>query len=132
MPQVRQAELRGGSATASFEMRFAISALDTSLGRHSSAQKNPLPPTGENLAEGESSALAILPDVGAPSNADSSVAPSFYLPAPSFFKDPPDVGANQNSHDIAHRIHRFDTDAGLEAGINRRASLANRDLPQQY
>jgi mono/diheme cytochrome c family protein len=97
--------LRADQRPSSFEQRLAMSAVDAWLDRHSAAQKNPLPPTEENLVEGAKLYVDHCAGChGVPSNADSRFADSFYPPVPSFFKDPPEMGEDQNFYVIVHGI----------------------------
>lgn len=67
--------------------------------------KNPAPATEENLVAGATLYLNHCGGChGIPSNPDSQFAHSFYPPAPSFFKEAPDMPENQNYYIIVHGI----------------------------
>lgn len=90
---------------SSVERHLAMAAVDASTGRRAPRQKNPVPPTEQNLAAGAKLYLDHCAGChGLPSKPESQFARSFNPPAPGFFKDTPDMPENQNFCIIQHGV----------------------------
>jgi thiosulfate dehydrogenase len=87
------------------EAKLAMAAVDAWTDRRAPEEKNPIQPTDENIAVGAKIYLDHCAGChGVPSNSESEFARSFDPPAPSFFKDAPDMPENQNFYIIQHGI----------------------------
>jgi thiosulfate dehydrogenase len=85
------------------ERKIAMTAVDASIERRATEQKNPMQPTDENLAAG----AKIYADNcagchGLPSNPNSQFGRSFNPPVPQFFTEAPDMAEYQNFFVIKH------------------------------
>jgi len=90
---------------SSLEMRLAMSAMDAATERRAPKQKNPIPPTEENLVAGAKLYLDHCAGChGVPSNPESKFSRAFYPPTPGFFKRAPDMPDNQNFYIIQRGI----------------------------
>jgi mono/diheme cytochrome c family protein len=73
------------------ERHFAMSALDNSVERHAPRLNNPVPPTDENLIEGlKIYTMNCALCHGGIDRQPSTLAKSFYPPAPNLILHPPD------------------------------------------
>jgi mono/diheme cytochrome c family protein len=74
-----------------FEARIAMGAVDASMERHAPRVTNPLPPNDQNLEEGmKLYTMNCAVCHGGLDRKPSSLAKSFYPPAPDLVSDPPD------------------------------------------
>jgi mono/diheme cytochrome c family protein len=90
---------------SSFERRLVMRAMDAAAERRAPEQKNPVPPTEENLVAGAKLYLDHCAGChGVPSNPSSQFSRSFYPPTPGFFKRAPDMPDNQNFYIVQHGI----------------------------
>ena len=98
-------ELRADRAPAALEQRIAGSAMDESTERYAPRQKNPLPPTPENLRAGARLYRDKCSDChGSPVNPTSEYGRSFYPRAPQFMKEAPDLPDHENFYLIKHGV----------------------------
>ncbi len=73
------------------ERRFAMGAVDASMERHAPRVTNPLTPTDQNLEDGmKLYTMNCAVCHGGLDRKPSTLAGSFYPPAPNFISDPPD------------------------------------------
>lgn len=87
------------------ERHLAMAAVDASTDRRAPRQKNPIPPTEENLVAGAKLYLDHCAGChGVRSNPESQFARSFYPPVPGFFNEAPDMPENQNFYIIQHGV----------------------------
>jgi mono/diheme cytochrome c family protein len=90
---------------SSFERRLAMRAMDAATERRAPEQKNPIPPTEENLVAGAKLYLDHCAGChGVPSNPASLFSRSFNPPSPGFFRRAPDMPDNQNFYIIQHGV----------------------------
>jgi thiosulfate dehydrogenase len=82
---------RANSAPPDFEAHFAMSALDNSVERHAPRVNNPVPPTDANLIDGlKIYTMNCATCHGGIDRQPSTLAKSFYPPAPPLILHPPD------------------------------------------
>ena len=82
---------RANNAPPDMERHFAMSALDNSVERHAPRLNNPVPPTDENLIEGlKIYTMNCALCHGGIDRQPSTLAKSFYPPAPNLILHPPD------------------------------------------
>ena len=82
---------RANHAPPDMERHFAMSALDNSVERHAPRLNNPVPPTDENLIEGlKIYTMNCALCHGGIDRQPSTLAKSFYPPAPNLILHPPD------------------------------------------
>lgn len=80
-------------------------AMDAATERRAPEQKNPIPPTEENLVAGAKLYLDHCAGChGVPSNPASPFSRSFNPPSPGFFRRAPDMPDNQNFYIIQHGV----------------------------
>lgn len=90
---------------SSFERRLAMRAMDAATERRAPEQKNPIPPTEDNLVAGAKLYLDHCAGChGVASNPASQFSLSFNPPSPGFFKRAPDMPDNQNFYIIQHGV----------------------------
>ncbi len=87
------------------ERTIAMTAVDASIERRATEQKNPIQPTDESLAAG----AKIYTDHcagchGLPSDPNSQFGRSFNPPVPQFFTEAPDMPDYQNFYVIKHGL----------------------------
>jgi len=98
-------DLRADQNPSVLEERVAGSAMDESTERHAPPQKNPLPPTEENLLAGARLYRDKCSDChGSPVNPTSDYGMSFYPRVPQFMKQAPDMPENENFYIIKHGV----------------------------
>jgi len=98
-------DLRADQAPSALEQRIAGSAMDESTERHAVKQKNPLPPTQENLLAGARLYRDKCSDChGSPVNPSSDYGRSFYPRVPQFMKEAPDLPDHENFYIIKHGV----------------------------
>lgn len=98
-------DLRADQEPSFLERTVAIAAIDASTERHAPDEKNPVPPTEENLVAG----AKLFHDHcagchGDPHHTETVLGHSFYPPVPQFFKEAPDMPDNQNFYIIQHGV----------------------------
>ena len=82
---------RANNAPPQMERHIAMSALDNSVERHAPRLNNPVPPTDENLIEGlKIYTMNCALCHGGIDRQPSTLANSFYPPAPNLILHPPD------------------------------------------
>ncbi len=82
---------RANIAPPEMELHIAMSALDNSIERHAPRLNNPVPPTDENLIAGlKIYTMNCALCHGGIDRQPSTLAKSFYPPAPNLILDPPD------------------------------------------
>jgi len=98
-------DLRADRNPSALEERIAGSAMDESTERHAAQQKNPLPPTEENLLAGARLYRDKCSDChGGPVNPNSDYGRSFYPRVPQFMKQAPDLPDHENFYIIKHGV----------------------------
>jgi mono/diheme cytochrome c family protein len=98
-------DLRADQNPSVLEERVAGQALDESTDRHAPRQKDPLPPTAENLLAGARLYRDKCSDChGSPVNPNSDYGRSFYPRAPQFMKQAPDMPDHENFYLIKHGV----------------------------
>lgn len=98
-------DLRADQNPSAWEERIAGQAIDESTERHAPRQKNPLPPTTENLLAGARLYRDKCSDChGSPVNPNSDYGRSFYPGAPQFMKQAPDLPDHENFYIIKHGV----------------------------
>ena len=82
---------RANSAPPKWERHIAMSALDNSVDRHAPRVNSPVPPTDENLIDGlKIYTMNCALCHGGIDRQPSTLAKSFYPPAPNLILHPPD------------------------------------------
>ncbi len=98
-------DLRADRNPSALEERIAGSAMDESTGRHAAQQRNPLPPTEENLLAGARLYRHKCSDChGSPVNPNSDYGRSFYPRVPQFMKQVPVLPDHENFYIIKHGV----------------------------
>jgi thiosulfate dehydrogenase len=98
-------DLRADQKPSALEERVAGSAMDASTERHAPQQDNPLPSTPENLLAGARLYRDKCSDChGGPANPTSDYGGSFYLRAPQFMKQAPDMPEHENFYIVKHGV----------------------------
>jgi len=98
-------DLRADQAPSALERSIAGNAMDESTERHAPRQKNPLPPTQENLVAGARLYRDKCSDChGGPLNPQSDYGRSFNPRAPQFMKEAPDMPEHENFYIIQHGV----------------------------
>ena len=96
---------RADVGPGSLETGLAMPALDASVDRRAPSTKNPIQPTEENLLGGmkiyQANCAGCHGDI---SHRHSAFGDSFYLRAPQFVEDAPDMPENQNFYIIQHGV----------------------------
>jgi mono/diheme cytochrome c family protein len=98
-------DLRADQSPSALEEHIALGAMDESTERHAPQQKNPLPPTQENLLAGARLYRDKCSDChGGPANPSSDYGRSFYPRVPQFTKQAPDMPEHENFYIIKHGV----------------------------
>jgi thiosulfate dehydrogenase len=98
-------DLRADQKPSALENNVLGSALDESTERYAPKQKNPLPPSQENLLAGARLYRDKCSDChGGPANPNSDYGLSFNPPVPQFMKQAPDMPEHENFYIIKHGV----------------------------
>jgi len=98
-------DLSADANPSAWEERLAGNAIDEATERRAPRQKNPLPPTAENLLAGARLYRDKCSDChGSPVNPTSDYGMSFYPRVPQFMKQAPDLPDQANFYLIKHGV----------------------------